>query len=111
MLATPCATSSQFERCRRPLMLSATTAESRLSIAAQQREGERRSGSTAMSFSSEMAGRCGAGSECGMPPNRVPIVSTGRPSKPARHRGEPDRDQERRPVRPAAAQGQDQRRP
>ena len=32
MLATPCATSSQFERCRRPVMLSATTAESRLSI-------------------------------------------------------------------------------
>ena len=32
-LATPCATSSQFERCRRPVMPSATTAESSDSIA------------------------------------------------------------------------------
>src|SRR3954452_18888510 len=31
-LATPCATSSQFERWRRPLIPSATTAESRDSI-------------------------------------------------------------------------------
>ena len=33
-LATPCAISSTFELCRSPLMLSATTAESRLSTAA-----------------------------------------------------------------------------
>ena len=39
MLATPCATSSQFDRCRRPVMPSATTAESRALDRAEQREG------------------------------------------------------------------------
>ncbi len=34
MLATPCATSSMFERCRPPIMPSATTADSSDSIAA-----------------------------------------------------------------------------
>jgi hypothetical protein len=33
ILASPCATSSQFERCLRPVMPSATTADSRDSIA------------------------------------------------------------------------------
>ena len=37
MLATPCATSSMFDRCRPPIMPSATTAESSDSIAAEER--------------------------------------------------------------------------
>ena len=84
MLATPCATSSQFERWRRPVMLSATTAESRLSIAAQQRERQRRRQDAPRPSRPRSSGRCGAGSAVGMPPKRVPMVSTGRPSSPGR---------------------------
>ena len=42
MFATPCATSSMFERWRPPIMPSATTAESSDSTAREQRDGERR---------------------------------------------------------------------
>ena len=42
MFATPCATSSMFERWRPPIMPSATTADSSDSIAAEQRDRERR---------------------------------------------------------------------
>ncbi len=42
MLATPCATSSMLERCRPPIIPSATTADSSDSIAAEQRDGEGR---------------------------------------------------------------------
>lgn len=40
-------------------------------------------GSTAAIPSADSTGRCGASSELGMPPNRVPMVSTGRPSSQA----------------------------
>ena len=106
MFATPCATSSQFDRCRRPLMESATTADSRLSIAPSSANASA-SGSTAISLSIEIAGSSGAGSALGMPPNRVPIVSTGRPRTQLATGRQPDRDQQRRPVRPVSAQAQD----
>ena len=78
MFATPCATSSQFDRWRRPLMLSATTADSRLSMAPSSAKATA-SGRTASALSAEKAGSSGSGRELGMPPNRVPIVSTGSP--------------------------------
>ena len=78
MLATPCATSSQLERWRRPVMLSATTAESRHSIPPSSAN-ERADGSSATTRSTEISGRRGSGSPSGMPPKRVPMVSTGRP--------------------------------
>ena len=56
MLATPCATSSQFERCRRPVMLSATTAESRLSIPPSSAK-DSAAGRTAAIFSIESVGQ------------------------------------------------------
>ena len=41
ILAMPCATNSMLERCLRPVMLSATLADSRLSIPPSKREGQR----------------------------------------------------------------------
>ena len=82
MLATPWATSSQFERWRRPLMESATTADSRLSIQPSSAK-ERAAGRTSTTLAVEKAGSCGSGRVCGMPPKRVPMVSTGRPAKAA----------------------------
>ena len=76
MLAKPCATSSQLERCRRPVMPSATTAESSDSIAPSSVKAMA-SGSTACMAARSKAGSAGRGSERGMPPKRVPIVSTG----------------------------------
>ena len=52
ILAKPCATSSQLERCRRPVMPSATTADSRDSMAPSSANAIA-SGSTARTFSSE----------------------------------------------------------
>lgn len=58
-----------------PVIPSATTAESRLSI-------EQRiaiviaDGIRSRTIPSENCGMCGTGRLCGMPPNRVPIVST-----------------------------------
>ena len=42
MFAMPCATSSMFDRCRPPIMPSATTADSSDSIAGEQGDRERR---------------------------------------------------------------------
>ena len=42
-----------------------------------------------------------------MPPNRVPMVSTGRPSAQAASEAQRHRDQEGWPVRPIAAHGED----
>ncbi len=77
--ATPCATSSTFERCRRPLMLSATTADNNDSIPPRSAMANA-SGKTCSTRSTETTGSAGAGKPSGMPPNRVPIVSTGSPS-------------------------------
>ncbi len=82
ILAAPCATSSQLERCRAPLMLSATTAESRLSMAPSSVKLSA-AGRSCMMRAGLRSGRCGAGSVRAMPPNLVPIVSTGRCSSAA----------------------------
>ncbi len=77
MFATPCATSSMFERCRPPIMPSATTADSSDSMAPSRaivKAGPMRPGSTL----SDSGGNAGAGSAARTAPNRVPIVSTGR---------------------------------
>ena len=77
MFATPCATSSILERCRPPIMPSATTAESSDSIApssAMVNAGPMRAGS----WWSVRGGRRGAGSAALIAPKRLPIVSTGK---------------------------------
>ena len=78
-LAMPCATSSTLELCLVPLMLSATTAESRLSTAARSATvmAEGNSGTT---WSSRNAGMESLGKPVGIPPNLLPIVSRGMPS-------------------------------
>ncbi len=60
-------------------MPSATTAESSDSIAASSANATA-SGSTACAFSSEKAGSAGHGNSRGMPPKRLPMVSTGNDS-------------------------------
>src|SRR4051812_18220860 len=74
-LATPCASSSTSGLCRSPPMLSATTADNKLSIAASiatvQAEG-----SSGRIKSTRNSGIEIAGSPVGMPPNLLPIVST-----------------------------------
>ena len=55
IFAAPCATSSQFERCRRPVMPSATTAESSDSMAPSSAN-DAAFGSTATSFARSNAG-------------------------------------------------------
>ena len=82
ILAKPCATSSQFERWRRPVMPSATTADSSDSIAPSSVKATA-SGSTAFINSMSKPGSVGSGSDCGMPPKRVPMVSAGRPNTAA----------------------------
>ena len=67
ILAKPCATSSQFERWRRPVMPSATTAESSDSIAPSSAKAIA-SGSTACAFSRLNGGSAGNGRVRGMPP-------------------------------------------
>ena len=79
ILPTPCATSSILERCLRPVMLSATTADNRLSILPSSVKATA-SGSTAMILSKARSGICGAGNKLGMPPNFEPIVSRLTPS-------------------------------
>lgn len=61
-------------------MPSATMAESSDSIAPS-RANESASGSTACILSEENGGKAGSGNELGMPPKRVPMVSTGSLSK------------------------------
>ena len=99
ILAKPCATSSQFERCLRPVMPSATTADSSDSIAPSSAKAIA-SGSTACAFASENDGSAGHGSSRGMPPNRVPMVSTGSDKRPGRNCRAHHRDQDAGPVRP-----------
>ena len=64
-------------------------------------------GSTSVTFAQESAGTCGSGSDCGMPPKRVPMVSTGMPSIAAAIAATRDRDDEARPMRAVAAHGED----
>jgi hypothetical protein len=79
ILPAPCATSSQFERCRRPDMPSATTADSSDSIAPSKAIASA-SGSTARAFARLKAGSSGAGRLEGTPPKREPMVATSKPS-------------------------------
>ena len=77
-LAMPCAISSWFGLWRAPIMPSATRAHSSDSMAprkASVRVGTRRN----RAVSHEKAGHCSDGSVDGMPPKRLPMVSTGRP--------------------------------
>ena len=76
MLAVPWATSSWSERWRKPVIPSATTAESRLSIAPRKAIAAAE-GISSRTIWRETLGKCGAGNADGIPPNRVPIVSTG----------------------------------
>ena len=73
----PCAISSTLELCRSPVMPSATTAESRLSTAASSAT-VNAEGSSGRIRSARNAGRANAGRPVGIPPKRVPMVSTGR---------------------------------
>ena len=75
MLATPWATSSQSALWRLPVMPSATTAESRDSIAASIAI-VRAEGINSRAIDRLNGGRCGVGSVLGIPPNLLPIVST-----------------------------------
>ena len=76
MFATPCATSSMFDRCCVPDMPSATIADKSDSIAPS-RVKLKAQGSAARTASSEISGRAGAGRSRGRPPKRDWIVSTG----------------------------------
>ncbi len=77
MFATPCATSSMLERCRPPIMPSATTADSRDSIAASSAIVNAGPASDATS-GSVTCGSEGCGRPAWIAPNRRAIVSTGR---------------------------------
>src|SRR6185503_3539208 len=79
-LAMPWATSSMFDRCRRPVMPSATLAERRLSTPPRSVK-ESAAGNTCQISGKLISGSRGTGRLLGTPPNRVPIVSTGRCSK------------------------------
>ncbi len=77
MFATPCAINSTFGLCWSPLMRSATTADINDSIApsiATVMAGEIKLLIVAYSNT----GTCSRGNPEGMPPKRVPTVSTGR---------------------------------
>ena len=99
ILAKPCATSSQFERWRRPVMPSATTADSSDSMAPSSAKAIA-SGSTARTFSSENAGHDGQGNS---PGNAAEARADGfhrQRQRPDRQRCDDDRDQDAGPVRP-----------
>ncbi len=72
-----------FERCLRPVIPSATLADNRLSIPPSSVKA-RADGSTFQARPGANTGRTGAGRLPGMPPNRVPMVSTGSLSSAAR---------------------------
>ena len=82
ILARPCPISSMEERWRRPDMPSATTADRRDSIAPSN-VNEMASGKTAIIFANVTSGMLGKGNVRGIPPNRLPIVSTFRWSNAA----------------------------
>ena len=69
ILAMPCATSSMLERCLRPVMLSATFADKRLSTPPRSVK-DSAEGSSASSSAEEIGGRPGLGKLCGSSPNR-----------------------------------------
>src|SRR6185295_10434262 len=75
ILPTPCALSSQFDRCLRPVMPSATTADKSDSMAPSSAIAMP-SGNTACSFSRLKVGKVGVGSEAGIAPNRECTVAT-----------------------------------
>jgi hypothetical protein len=82
MLAMPWANSSTLELCRVPLIRSATTADSSDSIAPS--IAIVTVGDTSVRIrSGRKRGICTAGSPAGIPPNRLPIVSTGNPASAA----------------------------
>ena len=76
MFAIPCATSSMLERCRPPIIPSATTAERRLSMApsaAMANAGP----TSSRSSPRDTEGSAARGSVAGMAPKRLPMVSSG----------------------------------
>ena len=78
-LAAPCATSSQLLRWRRPVIPSATTADSSDSIAPSSAN-DTADGSTSRTLPHPTSGSDGNGKLLGMPPNCVPIVATSSPA-------------------------------
>ena len=76
VLATPCATSSMFERWRPPVMPSATTADSSDSTPARKAM-VNALGSSSRVRSNGMCGNWKLGSAEGRPPNLLPMVSAG----------------------------------
>ena len=80
--AMPCAISSTLGSWRSPDMRSATTADSSDSIAPSSAI-VTASGTSPGSSSGRNAGTCSSGRPVGMPPKRLPMVSTGRPSSQA----------------------------
>ena len=104
----PCATSSQFDRCRRPVMPSATTADSRLSTPARKamvRADGRSSPSLRRCNRGHTGHRQGAGYAAELRPDglkrQVQDVD--------RHRGSDDGHQECRQLRSVASQAGDDR--
>ena len=79
MLAAPCPTSSQLERCRRPVMPSATVAESSDSMEPSSAN-ETAAGIISTTLAAVSSGSAGAGRLCGMPPKREPMVATSSPN-------------------------------
>jgi len=77
IFAMPCAANSMFELWRSPLIPSATTADSRLSTAAS-RATVNAEGNKGRICAAWKDGRENCGNPCGIPPNLLPIVSTGR---------------------------------
>lgn len=77
IFATPCATNSIFDRCLPPIIPSATTAESKDSIAA--RIAIVVAGPIKfLIIAKSISGKTGEGSADGSSPNFDPIVSTGK---------------------------------
>ena len=77
MLAIPMPTSSCPERCRRPVIPSATVADSNASMPARKAM-TKALGITSRASPSDMCGRCGMGKPPGIEGNRSPTVTTGR---------------------------------
>ena len=77
IFAAPWATSSQLERCLRPVIPSATTADSS-DLIAPSKAMATASGRTAPIFLRSKAGSDGAGKDRGIPPKREPMVATSR---------------------------------
>ena len=98
-LAMPCATSSVFERWRRPVMPSATTAESSDSIEPSSAK-LKAAGRTAMTFVQPRPAAPGRAATSGMPPKRGADRRDRQAERPAGDGGERDDDQHARPVRP-----------